>query len=103
MGFPKNSQFHDDERNPRGAKRHLDFEPLGPLPHSALERTGIQPPPTREKAATNDAVVPQDRLEHWYSVISLALDRIEGKRYAEAESDSELEVVRDEVYSYLKG
>jgi len=81
--FDKNSAF-----NPR---EELAFDPYSP------------PPATVAATGGSDPEVPEDTLERWYEVINTTLERMSNLRYADSMTEPDLEAVRDEIYSYLRG
>jgi hypothetical protein len=119
MSFDKNSAF-----NPRD---ELKFDPLSPLepiydkgPHSALERTGITPPPTRPgipPVRSGDRLISERDIDHWYRELDRVISAVRAEvdtstpraglspRIATTVDDYMMDLVdlRDAIYSHLKG
>lgn len=64
-------------------------EKRSPVKRRPMSRGG-HPPPTARESVTQGP--DRSQLEHWYAVVNAHLDEV---------GDSELEDVRNEIYSYL--
>lgn len=110
--FDKNSAF-----NPRD---ELKFDPLSPIlgeriPHSALERTGIDPP-TRTGTPALSRSIPLSAIERWSEDLTRIVDEIRvesnvdtrpgmsirAAHFVDSRMD-DLTALRDQIESYVRG